>query len=71
MKEFIQYVLGFYGRGGIYDMGATPAQVVDIIDTYLDYSKLEWANGIEFGYDSTDREIIRDYLVADYVLDMP
>ena len=32
MQDFVKYVLGFYGRGGIYDMGATRSMVCDIIN---------------------------------------
>ena len=75
MQAFVKYVLGFYGRGGIYDMGATRSMVCDIINTYLVGDV--WVvpdhpyGTLSFGYDSTDRELIRDLLISDYSLAFP
>ena len=75
MQDFVKYVLGFYGRGGIYDMGATRSMVCDIINTYLVGDV--WVvpdhpyGTLSFGYDSTDRELIRDLLISDYSLVFP
>ena len=72
MQAFINYVLAFYGRNGIYDMGATRTMVCDTINKYLDYANEVWiGTDISFGYDSTDREIIRDRLIEDYGLVFP
>ena len=75
MQSFIDYVLGFYGRDGIWDMGATRTMVCDIINTYLVGDV--WVvpdhpyGTLSFGYDSTDRELIRDLLIDDYSLVFP
>ena len=75
MQSFIDYVLGFYGRDGIWDMGATRTMVCDIINTYLVGDV--WVvpdhpyGTLSFGYDSTDRELIRDLLISDYSLAFP
>ena len=75
MQAFINYVLGFYGRDGIYDMGATRSMVCDIINTYLVGDVWIVPNHpygtLSFGYDSTDRELIRDLLIDDYSLVFP
>ena len=79
MNAFINYVLAFYGRDGIYDMGATRTMVCNTINKYLDSAnevwilpKSDWRKGsISFGYDSTDREIIRDMMIEDYGLVWP
>ena len=79
MQSFVNYVLGYYGRHGIYSMNATRTMVCDTINKYLDFSnelwilpKSDWREGsISFGYDSTDREIIRDMMIEDYGLVFP
>ncbi len=72
MQSFIDYVLSFYGRDGIYAMGATRTMVSDTINNYLDYANQVWiGTDIEFGYDSTDREIIRDRMIKDFGLVFP
>ena len=75
MQDFVKYVLGFYGRDGIYDMGATRTMVCDIINTYLVGDV--WVvpdhpyGTLSFGYDTIDRELIRDLLESDYSLVFP
>ena len=83
MQAFVNYVLGFYGRDGIYDMGATRTMVCDTINKYLNLTTNTWklpveyttiapcTKDIEFGYDTMDRELIRDLLMLDYGLTMP
>ena len=79
MQAFIDYVLAFYGRNGIYDMGATRTMVCDTINKYLDFANELWIlpdsdwreRYMPFGYDSTDREIIRDMMIEDYGLVFP
>ena len=79
MQSFIDYVLEYYGRDGIWDMGATRTMVCDTINKYLDCANQQWslpksygmAYLIPFGYDSTDREIIRDMMIRDYGLVFP
>ena len=69
MNDFINYVLGFYGKGGVYDMGATREQVHHAALLRLDPEGKY--NSIEFGFDTTDREIIRDILIDTYSLVFP
>ena len=75
MQAFINYVLAFYGRDGVYDMGATRTMVCDIINTYLVgdvwiVPKHPYGT-LDFGYDTLDRELIRDLLIEDYSLVFP
>ena len=56
--EFVNYVMSFYGPGGIYDMGATYDMIVDATIQYLTTPDVKWANG-----DSYDREQVRDILI--------
>ena len=83
MQSFINYVLRFYGRQGIYAMGATRSMVCDTINKYLDLANGRWklpveyttiapcTKDIEFCYDTMDRELIRDLLMLDYGLIFP
>ena len=66
MNDFIDYVLGFYGKDGVFDMGATREQVTHAALLRLD-PEGEYKS-IPFGLDSTDREIIRDILIDTYSL---
>ena len=70
MNDFINYVLGFYGKDGVYDMGATREQVTHATLLRLDPEDSRF-NSIEFGFDTTDREIIRDILIDTYSLVFP
>ena len=69
MNDFIDYVLGFYGKDGVFDMGATREQVTHAALLRLD-PEGEYKS-IPFGFDSTDREIIRDILIDTYSLVFP
>ena len=55
--DFIEYVLDFYGAGGIYDFGATEQMVVaatiERLVTYPD---------TPFDGDTLDREMVRDIM---------
>ena len=53
-EEWYQYVLSFYGKGGLYDMGATKRQVAKATDILL--KRIGWS----FVADSVDREEVRD-----------
>ena len=52
-KEFIEYVMSFYGDGGIYDMDATTEEVEAALAILLKDTENE------FRGDSFDRELIR------------
>ncbi len=65
-SEFIEYVLSFYGRDGIYKQNRTREQVAYATTVYLDacsyYESIgqdgfTWGNG-----DSLDRERVRDLM---------
>jgi hypothetical protein len=62
--RFIDYVLDFYGPGGIYPMGAT-RKMVDVAICGVEH---------RFGrlvYDSVDRERVRDELIKVFGLVFP
>ena len=65
-KEFIDYVLSFYGAGQIYDQQRTREQISYATLIYLDriadnknpdYNYMSWGDG-----DSLDRERVRDIM---------
>ncbi len=58
MKEFVDYVMGFYGASGIYDMDVTRDDV--LLATGM---RLEGRKDIEFTGDTFDRELVRDILI--------
>jgi len=67
MTEFYDYVLSFYGPGGIYPMGAT----LDIVQKATnDLISILQIKGEEFCGDSIDRELVRDLMVSKYNLKM-
>ena len=66
VNEFINYVYDFYGKNGIYDMGATRDNIttatIDYISSLL--SKQEY----KFCGDSLDRERVRDIMISKFNL---
>ena len=62
LKEFVDYVLDFYGVDGIYALNATRRQVVQATN------KLMQNPDHDFAYDSFDREKVRDILIEDFGL---
>jgi hypothetical protein len=58
--EFVEYVLEFYGAGGIYDFGAEAADVERVLDI-----RLEKRADLPFDGDSLDREIVRDIMLEE------
>jgi hypothetical protein len=64
-EEWYQYVLSFYGKGGLYDMGANKRQVAEATDILL--KRIGWS----FVADSVDREEVRDILIERYKLTFP
>ena len=56
--DFIGYVLDFYGKGGIYDFGATKQMVVAATLERIDKYPV-----MPFDGDSFDREIVRDIIL--------
>jgi hypothetical protein len=56
--DFIDYVLDFYGKGGIYDFGATKQMVVAAT-----IERIERYPHTPFHSDSLDREWVRDIML--------
>ena len=68
IHEFVQYVLDFYGKKGIYCMNANLEQVTNAVETYLKICELKCE---EFAGDSIDRENVRDLLIRKFGLKFP
>ena len=66
MNEFVSYVYDFYGKNGIYDMGATVSQITTATIDYLSdcLSKRQYT----FCGDSLDRERVRDIMIEKFNL---
>jgi hypothetical protein len=60
MIKFYQYVRSFYGKDGLYPMGATVPDIVAATKILID------AVGDAFEGDSFDREDVRDILIEDF-----
>ena len=58
VSEFVDYVMSFYGKGELYDIGATRAEVLIAIIVRLEREK-----GLEFAGDTIDREKVRDIIL--------
>lgn len=63
MKEFVDYVMGFYGKGEIYDIGATREEVWQATCIRIKRNADNPLNGISFEADSLDREAVRDIIL--------
>ena len=63
--RFVGYCLEFYGKGGIYDMGATHRHVCDATKILLEQ------HGTNVAYDSIDRERVRDIMINEFNLVFP
>ena len=64
--EFVNYVYDFYGKGGVYDMGATVSQITTATIDYL--SSLLSKGEYTFCGDSLDRERVRDIMISKFNL---
>ena len=60
MVKFYAYVRSFYGRDGLYPMGATVHDIIAATKILVD------AAGDAFEGDSMDREAVRDILIKDF-----
>ncbi len=67
MQSFIDYVYNFYGKHGIYAMNATRTMICNSTNKHIN----QIGGLVNFGYDSYDREAIRDILIEDYQLVFP
>jgi hypothetical protein len=65
MDEFYTYVLSFYGKHGLYPMGAT------LVDVKAATKIHKHRTNIEFEGDSVDRETVRDILIEDFGYKFP
>ena len=66
LAEFHIYVFKFYGRGGVYPMGATLKKIARATEMLIDEFA---ATEDEFVGDSIDRELVRDILISEYGLE--
>ena len=66
--DFTDYVFSFYGKDGIYDMGATKEQIKKA--TYARLNSLKYVK-TPFDQDTVDREIVRDILIDKFGLTFP
>jgi hypothetical protein len=60
MVKFYHYVRSFYGRDGLYPMGATVHDIIAATKILVD------ADPGNFEGDSMDREDVRDILIKDF-----
>lgn len=63
MKEFVDYVMDFYGESGIYDIKATREEVWQATCIRIKRCADMPLNGISFEGDSLDREAVRDIIL--------
>jgi hypothetical protein len=62
--EFFDYVLDFYGKGGIYDFGASRKDIITATVIYINKGLTDESENYAWGYgDSLDRERVRDILI--------
>ena len=66
MNEFVSYVYDFYGKNGIYDMGATVSEIQTATIDYIAESK-HYGDGKFYG-DTIDRERVRDIMISKFDL---
>lgn len=57
MNDFIDYILTFYGVGGIYDINATRAEAIKATEIRMIFTS------VPFEGDSIDRELVRDIIL--------
>ena len=63
MNEFVNYVYDFYGKNGIYDMGATRDNITTATIHYIGSD-----DSLPFYGDSLDRERVRDIMISKFNL---
>ena len=63
VKEFVDYVMDFYGKGGIYDFGVEREEVVAAMGKLIEL-RADNPDAIGFEGDSVDRENVRDIIIA-------
>ena len=65
-EEFVKYVYGFYGKGGLYDMGVTRSMIFKGIELAIAEYGADTFEG-----DSVDREHVRDAMIDEFGLTWP
>jgi hypothetical protein len=65
MTDFYDYVLSFYGKDGLYPMGATLPLIQQATNDIIQILQIK---NEEFCGDSIDRELVRDLLIDKYKL---
>ncbi len=60
ITEFPDYVMTFYGAGGLYDQNFTLSEIIEAIEVRKDHPNLK---NIPFDGDSFDRELVRDIVL--------
>ena len=71
LVDFLAYVEDFYGKGGIYDMGATSEQIIVATQKLIDRVGTDPEDSFSFCGDSLDREKVRDIMIEDFGLVFP
>lgn len=71
MIDFLAYVESFYGKGGIYDMGATPAMIIEATKQLMIQVGTNPEDSFSFCGDSVDREKVRDIMIDQFGLKFP
>lgn len=56
IREFVDYVYDYYGKGGIFEMGVTKTEILEALAVYL------LKGETPFEGDTVDREKIRDIM---------
>lgn len=64
-EDFIMYVHSFYGKDGVYPMGATIPMIIDAVGILLTEEDHDFAG------DSFDREKVRDIMISQFGLKFP
>jgi hypothetical protein len=65
-EQFVQYVYGFYGKGGLWDMGVTREMIFKGIELVVAEFGAD-----QFEGDSLDRERVRDAMIDQFGLTWP
>lgn len=63
ITEFADYVMDFYGNGGLCDMGASRDCVLAATGLRIAYCRL---SGLEFRGGPIDRRAVKDILINDF-----
>lgn len=70
-ENFLEYVESFYGKDGVYPMGATKEHIADATNTLLERHGTDENVSGSVAFDSWDRERVRDIMIAKFGLVFP